>query len=242
MAGSTLWQHATDLAQADKAIGALIDQHKATEEALAATKNEAQRAIALRNQQEVQLKELEKKLHLRELDVNALKEKEADKRTKLENTADPKTYKALEGEIAHLGRARSSEEDELVSMMLTIDQLRNTLATNTPEYAEKQASVLQTIATHEATLIRLATELETLEHQQKTLLQKLAPTLVAQYDRMKGRVKNPFVVIQSGACPACFYALPSHEIAKLKKGELLTCGSCYRFIMGEEQKPEAPAQ
>jgi hypothetical protein len=145
-------------------------------------------------------------------------------------------YTALLGEMEQARRAISDAETHVLEAMEVIEASRSTLA----EAGDQVRGVLERIAAEERRIeergVRLAADIASLQAQRAQRASGIERTLLARYDRIASR-RRPAVAIVSGEiCLGCRVGIPPQSHIEILKGEeIVTCGTCTRILILEDQ-------
>ncbi len=190
-----------------------------------------------------QVHDWRKKVDEQELEMKTLDEKEKDAAKRLDNAATQKEYKALKSEVDHLKKMQHDLEQEVMFAW-------NKLETAEKELKEKQASIEEQLVKIRADISERTNKIIELEKdatvrmEQRPDKEKSVPDeWKEKYAAMGSRVPNPVVPVLNGACSACFYIITNQDMLRLKRGALLQCKGCFRFLYAPEaMKTEEKAE
>lgn len=238
MMHKSLWQQLKDVVDCDKQITTLQSNIDHLEKEI---KHDQQQNVILQNdinEKKHILFTTQKELQLKELHANELKDKEDHKRAQLDTVKDQKVYMALEKEITTLSQERQSLDDEIVKKWYLLDKIKQELEQSEQAVQEKMSVITHDLQIKDENLTNLQTKLVTLQQQRYVAMQHVQPEWQAQYERMRHSVPDPIVQVYNESCGSCFYAIPHHDVMKLKKSQLIICRSCYRFLYwGDDTTP-----
>lgn len=206
-----------------KKVRSIIDRRAAVERDCIAIRDEQARAEAVAH-------ELRKQRDALELESKSVNQDLAQKRKKLENTADIKIYTALETEI----RLLESRKLELEETVFTVWQQ---LEDQEKAVAELAAAAVAQLAECQARLADITKELEAAESDLTSLESHRANYLVdvpaewfATYNVMRAQYANPVVPILENACGGCGFPIPSGDRSTVFRHVLIPCQQCRRLL------------
>ncbi len=75
------------------------------------------------------------------------------------------------------------------------------------------------------------TELDKQRALAKTLMEKVEPSLLEEYETIKKHITPPVARLTYGQCSGCNTSLPSATLAKIRNGNLVECETCGRMII-----------
>lgn len=181
-----------------------------------------------------------KKVITYEAELKFTQAKEDEKRKQLETIDNPKEYKTLHREIELLKKQNNANEEQLLTFWQEAEALDNNLVLERSKTHKKLEELTQTLLTNNQLLIQLKEEhIKALE--EKTIKSTMIPAeWLSRYNRMQTSVQDPIVSVTNHECGACFYTIVAQEYARIKKGEVLLCRSCYRFLYFDTEKEQNP--
>jgi predicted nucleic acid-binding Zn-ribbon protein len=242
MIEKSLWQQIKDVVDCDKQIAALNNTITDLQKGISHdTDLESQRNAILHEKQRL-LFEAQKNSQLKELTLKELKETEAQKRLQLDAVKNQKEYKAFQSEIESLAAQRNKQEEESLKHLYLIDKLKAELETLQQSDTEKHAILEHDKQIKADNLAHLQTTLLETVQKRETAIQHVPSEWRIQYERMKQSVPDPIVPVLDGSCSACYYAVLFHDLAKLKKSQLVVCRNCYRFLYYDESEEKSLKQ
>jgi len=192
-----------------------------------------------------ELKELRKKVGLVELRSKELDALEKKKRAQLDEIADQREYRSLQKELEVLGMERQDLDDQLINAYHQVELTEQKISDEKTLLAEKEQSINKIIEELQQQTNDLEKKKEELRSELQAKIAALPAEWVERYNRMKGRVSDPIVPLHNNSCSACFYIVVPQDIAKIKRGNLVSCRNCYRFLYydkTEEKETSAEAQ
>lgn len=172
----------------------------------------------------------QKAVHEKELESKKLDARQNDIKKKLDDIENAKQYVVLKKELDQLQTQQQQHEEMLIKVWNQLEAAERTLTQKKDPLLEKIKEADQEIVSVEHELAALDVQLERAVAQRPNIAALVNPEWLSKYEAMQGRVENPVVEVSQGACSGCFYAIPQHELTRLKNKALLECNSCYRFL------------
>lgn len=230
MTGKLLWQQIKDVVDADRQIIAHEKDIQSTQEAFNKDHSTLERQDITINEKKQQLLNAQKTAKLNELTLQELKEKEDRKRNQLDSAQGQKEYKALEREIWASSTARLELEELVVKQLYQVDVLSKEYNALSGGREAQAAQLTHDMQIKTEIIEKLKNDLVTAHKARATAYANLPAQWQAQYERMRHSVQDPMVPVLSSSCSACYYSIPHHDLATIKKGGVILCRSCYRFL------------
>lgn len=219
-----------DLVKFDQAMAQILRACHAKEQQGDLLEVDKQKIVAELDALKQAVYDAQKAVHEKELESKKLDVRQNDIKKKLDDIENAKQYVALKKELDQLQTQQQLHEEMLIKAWNQLETAERTLAQKKDSFLEKIKETDQAIASVEHELAALDTNLEHAAAQRPDVAALVNPEWLTKYDAMHGRVENPVVEVVQGACGGCFYAIPQHELARLKNKALLECNSCYRFL------------
>ncbi|MCF7857770.1 MAG: hypothetical protein K9N07_00395 [Candidatus Cloacimonetes bacterium] len=182
-----------------------------------------------------ELEENQKKQKLKELDINANKEKIAKYQNQLLTIETNKEYKALNSEINHLEKNNSTIDDEILNFMEAEAELKEKL--DAEKKVQKQASDELTTNKKrlEQEILEVEKEIKDLKEKRNKLAKDIPLKLFRRYAVLiKNRNRKALVSAENNACSGCGYKIRPQVAIDIKKGEsVVYCESCGRILVSQ---------
>lgn len=175
----------------------------------------------------------EKEVHLQELRMSELNEREENKKKLLQETSDEKTYHAIKREIENIKRSQNVYENELVHSWNKLEQLKKEDENIKNNINIKLAEFDNLIADKNKELENLASEIKLHSEQRKDKTKDIPQEWLDKYNVMYLQVSNPVVPVIGQSCSACFHDVTRQDYLDLKKRKLLQCKGCFRLLYAE---------
>lgn len=186
------------------------------------------------------LKSLEKELLEQNLEQKRLELETATARDELsryqKQMRDIKTnkeYDALMKEIDKRKGTIAADEDLLLTVMGTLEELTEKIE----EAKKRQAEVKKT---NEEQLVNLKQQLSSIgqkikmkEDERKNITVRIDRSTFSVYERVrKGKGGHAVVAVRKRACAGCYKSLPPQRVAEIRRGDtLITCDNCGRLLI-----------
>lgn len=219
-----------DLVKFDQAMAQTLQACHAKEQQADLLEIEKQKIVAELDLLKQSVYDAQKVVHEKELESKKLDVRQTDIKKKLDDIENAKQYVALKKELDVLQTQQQQHEEVLIKAWNQLESAQYVLAQKKDAFLQKISEADQLIASAEHELAALDTQLEHAAAKRPDIAALVNPEWLTKYEAMQGRVDNPVVEVVQGACGGCFYAIPQHELARLKNKALLECNSCYRFL------------
>lgn len=221
----------------------VILTEEAIKKTIAAIHDTKVTAIKLSSQLELleqNARALDKKRTSAEAELKFNQAKEDEKRKKLEFLENTKEFKSLNREIELLERQNKTNEEQVLLLWQECEVVTKNLEQEKTTTHIKLEELAQNLATYNTNLAQLKEEHKQLL-EEKTIKTTLIPEeWLTRYNRMQASVQDPIVSLADNCCGGCFYTIVTQELARIKKGEVLLCRSCYRFLYFDAEKEQTP--
>jgi len=169
-----------------------------------------------------------------ELELQDLDVKEQKTKARLDTVANQKEFQALQAEIAKLKESQHNLENALLTAWNKRETAERGFATIQTDLESKISEVQKKIAEKNEQVQLLETETAERIKERASKLVHVPEEWLATYATMGTRVENPVVPVINGSCSGCFYQLTSQDLLRLKRGALLQCKHCFRFLYAPE--------
>ncbi|MCL5436257.1 MAG: hypothetical protein M1549_00040 [Candidatus Dependentiae bacterium] len=199
-------------------------------------------AVRARHEQSLSaLRELRKTRDRLELDAKTLSTERAQKRKKLENTADVKAYSALEHELGALAEREAALEESILSVWQELEeqerqipQLDAAIAAELHVFEDRRTALLQEREGAVGLLQELASDRE-------KMLVGVPAEWLTTYDAMRVQCANPVVPMRDHVCAGCGFPVPSGGWGAIAHHVLVTCQQCRRLLVDSRVFDEVAA-
>ncbi|MGF1466511.1 MAG: zinc ribbon domain-containing protein [Sandaracinaceae bacterium] len=200
----------------------------ALEQLVGAQKAQLDEAIALHEQQQLELKHRTDMLaRSRAKGARARTAREAD---------------AAEREVEAVRRSIRDGEAERERLEGLIDKTREVLAEPLEELEQQRTALAEAESTVEERLAALRAKRDEVTQGREAYVEKLPKSVMRKYARYRGKLHPVVVPAPEGVCTGCRFALPPQLFNELQKGEELhQCPQCRRFVYYPPVLEEGPA-
>ena len=200
-------------------------------------KNEIQALKVERSDLEANIQQEKDILHntQKEVDMGELEMKEYDQRIKeekvrLDKVKNQKEYASILKEIEHLEQKQHDAEEPLLVAWNKLEQVKQGMSKKEDDFNEKYSEINQQLEQKNKQIEQIEIELQDQSKQRDQKVNAVPQEWLEKYNMLGARVEDPVVPILGGSCSACFYDIPSQKIIEMKRGKLVQCNGCYRFL------------
>jgi len=171
----------------------------------------------------------EKELHAQELD-----EKESNAKQRLDNVASHREYEALKSEVTQLKTAQHDLESVIIDAWNQLDAAEKSYKEMQKKFDAGSADIHTAITDAQKRIEALKSDLSgrVIEHDQKAA--QVPEEWMEKYRSMGSHVSDPVVAVIGDACGGCFYQLVKQDLLRLRRGALLQCKGCFRFLYDQQ--------
>lgn len=171
----------------------------------------------------------EKELRAQELD-----EKESQAKQRLDHAASHREYEALKSEVTQLQTAQHALESEIIDAWNQLDAAEKSHKEMHKKFDEGHSAIHTNITRLQERIVTLKSELlgRFAEHDKKAA--QVPAEWLEKYNSMGSHVSDPVVSIVGDACGGCFLQLVNQDLARLRRGALLQCKGCFRFLYDQQ--------
>jgi predicted nucleic acid-binding Zn-ribbon protein len=178
--------------------------------------------------------ELQKKVDETELEMKSLDQQEKSKKAALEGISNYKEYQSLQSEIDHLKKEQHQYESVLLEAWNNLETAQRELEHTRSSIDSVTADLDKAISEKEQEIIQLREQLDDHMAQRSQKEQGIPDEWLEKYSTMRVSIPDPVVTIQDDSCSACFHSIPRQEMIRFKRGALLQCKGCFRFLYLEQ--------
>ncbi|MDP6893232.1 MAG: C4-type zinc ribbon domain-containing protein [Verrucomicrobiota bacterium] len=174
---------------------------------------------------EVRRKDLDNDVETKKTQINKYAQQQLETRKNEE-------YTALGREIDHAKEAISKIEDEELELLEEIDSYKPKIEEAKGIAEEAKAHEVATLADFDEREKNIEKELEVLEDERASLIEKLDSKLVRHYERLLETKSGKVVVgVDHGNCSGCHMKLQAQTLVDAKSGrDMVTCTNCGRLL------------
>jgi len=196
---------------------------KEMEEAIQKIKEESLDVAKLRDEEEIDLKQIGEQI--------------SRFQSQLYQVKTNREYESLQHEIDALKEKSSKIEDKILELLENTERIAAAAAEEEKNLGEYRVEAGKNIAELEARDRQLAEQLAAKRSEREKLIVDIDRALLARYDRIREKKAGMAVaVVRNGACGGCFRHIPPQETQELKKMErIVTCEGCGRIIVWRDE-------
>ncbi|MBI5741378.1 MAG: hypothetical protein HZA16_11770 [Nitrospirae bacterium] len=189
-----------------------------------------------------QFEALSKSRKNKESEAEELQEKINKLKTKSKEIKTNKEYEAFLKEIEGFEKVKFKLEDEILSMMESLEALTKELKKEELKVGKAQEELKQQEKAVEDEKIKFHAEMETNKVRRKEFVAKIEGDLYEQYMNLLKRSGGAAVVQTSNEiCLGCNRNIPPQQYNDIKKNEnIFTCYYCKRFLYFKEREGDKP--
>lgn len=182
----------------------------------------------------------QEELFLRREDLELRLEDHARKKrrtqTKASEVKNARQHKAVIKELDELEALKRDWEEELLSVLESLDSLKPTLAQAQQATFSLRAELEAEVSEMEANQSKTAADLARLNKERQAHRQAIPPEIMRQYEFIRSRIRDAAVApVIGGICQLCHMRLPPQQFIELKQlKNLMNCPSCQRIIYWAE--------
>ncbi len=187
-------------------------------------------------QHEAQIHTLESEVRVHELEQQSIKAKYVVEEKK-GATAKSKELSAIMEELEMFKRQLARLDEKLLELAAAIETERTHEANAKAELKVATRALKTKQDEYKVRAEELANQGRALTVQRKEAVEKVAPSLLPKYDKMRTNMGGMAVaaIIEGGSCEGCRMKLPSSLVVAVKnQKEMVTCDNCHRIlVLGE---------
>ena len=186
--------------------------------------------LKLAEQSKHRLLELRKLVDEKELLMKTAEDQERVKKEQLDRVHNNKEYQAVYTEISKLKLDQHNLEQEVVDAWNKRDMAHAEYDVVRQQSHEQVASVRTQIQEEERRYQELEQQYSQLKVEREVKATPVPVEWIEKYNALGARISDPVVAIEGDACGGCFSSLTAQELMRLRRGALLQCQSCFRFL------------
>jgi len=176
------------------------------------------------------LHEVQKEVDMGELEMKEYDQKIKEDKIKLDQVSNQKEYIALKKEIEGLESKQHDNEEPLIEAWNRLEQVKLECEKKEEAFGRKNQEIIDAIEEKITATEKLEQELEEHKAGRDQMLQKVPEEWREKYKMLGAKVSDPVVQVSGSSCSACFYIITPQNIIEMKRGKLLQCKGCYRFL------------
>ncbi|MBN2056155.1 hypothetical protein JW905_14605 [bacterium] len=220
-----------ELQKVDLAIKELQDTQTAIPRQIEDLKHDLESSKTVLSQYRRKLETVEKTRKSLERDIDGNNEKRKKYQTQLYAVKTNREYSSLLKEIESLNQQNLQIEEQIISTMEEVDDLRRTLALKEAEFKEEVKVLERRKVEKEQELEQVVAQLTEHRAHREELMQLIDPTLVGRYNKIAKVRHNAVVPIVKSACSGCYMKIRPQVLAKAKQSQsIVVCDNCSRIL------------
>ncbi len=223
-----------ELVQFDQATHAIKQNIETINHELDALRRDEQKLQQELDAQKKAFADARKVVDEKELVSRELEEKESQAKKRLDTASSHREYEALKSEVTQLKTAQHDLESGILDAWNHLDAAEKLHKEMQKKSDIASADIHTAIQSAQARIELLKVELagRAAEHDQKATL--VPEEWIEKYRSMGTHVSDPVVPVLGDACSGCFYRLVNQDLLRLRRGALLQCKGCFRFLYDQQ--------
>jgi len=146
---------------------------------------------------------------------------------------NPKALTELQQEVEALDRQSAKVSEALLAAQGTSDETASTMTAARQALSQAEDSFAHTQSDLVAEKKRISADFRSHVQMRKDLTAEIAPDVLARYEDLRVKKKGTAVArLRDGACMVCGVELTVRVAQQVRAGELVTCESCGRLLVG----------
>ena len=178
--------------------------------------------------------QLKKRVDEQELEMNALDQKEKEKKKHLEHLADYKDYQAIKSDVESIQRMQVEQEKIVLDAWNQLENAQHGLKKKTEDNVQLLESLHSRIKELGEKFAAIDTECALSITQRVSMEANVPAEWLEKYTMMRARVTDPVVEIFHQSCGACSQMITSQDMVRARHGALVQCQKCYRLLYASE--------
>ena len=181
------------------------------------------------------LKVSQLKMKEKEIDLQSKEDKIKKLQGQLFQLKSNKEYSAMEFEINGLKADKSLLEEEILSLLDTVEQARGEAAKEKEKLGQEEKKLKEALDALKKISDETNEKLKVLDEKRKIHLPNIDPKLLSQYERiLKTREGIALVPVRHNSCSGCHLELPPQTVNEIQRQDKwITCESCARILYWE---------
>jgi predicted nucleic acid-binding Zn-ribbon protein len=183
------------------------------------------------------IEELEKKRVLMEGELDLGNERIKRSQLKLLAIKTNKEYQALLKEIETGKEHNSQREEEIISMLEEIDQLKTDYARTVERAHKEREEIEEEEAQVKDQMVTVEQDIALWSQNREEIIKEMDPELLKRYNTLKERRNGIAVVlVKNEGCQGCFVNIPPQMYNEVQKNkEIILCPNCHRILYWENK-------
>jgi len=182
------------------------------------------------------LHDTQKEVDMGELEMKEYDQKVQEEKERLDKVTNQKEYSSILKEIETLETKQHEAEDPLLLAWNKLEQVKQEFKKKEQEFDKKIVEIDQQVKDKNKKIEELENQLSEHNTLRDEKLKIVPEEWLEKYDMLGARVSDPVVPVETGICSACFYKVTSQNMIEMKKGKLIQCKGCYRFLYIKKEK------
>lgn len=171
-----------------------------------------------------------KEVDAKEFEMKTLDQEEKNKRKRLDTAANKREYDALAKEIEMIKKKQHNLEQDLLTSWKKFENAEQDLQSK-KEFCQEKVTSLNTVIVEKMQHVEvLKQKFQKHRALREEKMKGIPAELLEKYSTMYKQVSDPVVPIRDSSCSACFYQVTQQTFYDLKRGRLLQCKHCFRFL------------
>jgi len=185
---------------------------------------------------EAKLKELEKGRRLEEIELEEAQDELKKYQQQLYKIKTNREYDAIQAEIDAQKARVAEQEENILNIMTTSEELTETMQERAEELAQLKAQNAPQWEQLERELGSIEDKMAVEQDRRKNVTARMDKEILATYERIRmGKNGLAIVAIRKRACGGCFTTLPPQKIQEVRRTNMiLTCENCGRILYWDE--------
>ncbi|MFC1842824.1 zinc ribbon domain-containing protein [Candidatus Dependentiae bacterium] len=187
-------------------------------------------------QAKVLLHDTQKEVDLGELEMKEYEQQIKEKKERLDKASNQKEYASYQKEIEKLENKQHESEDPLIDAWNRLELAKQEYAKKEEAFEKKMSETLGLIEVDNKKVEDIKKELQEHNTHRDEKLKSVPQEWLEKYEILGARVSDPVVSVEGNSCGACFYNVVPQQMLEVKKGRLVQCKGCYRFLYVKKQE------
>ncbi|MGE0010083.1 MAG: zinc ribbon domain-containing protein [Candidatus Babeliales bacterium] len=167
----------------------------------------------------------EKELRMKELD-----QMEKDAKKRLELVQGQREYESGMKQIKSIQKEQQDFEEQLLESWKQFEHAQAQYTDKLQFVNDKTKELNDLVSSQSIKIEELKKEIALQSKDRPVMELSIPEDLIAKYQVMRKRVKDPVVPLEHGSCSACFYHVLQQDLISIQRGALKQCHNCFRFL------------
>ncbi len=183
-----------------------------------------------------------KEVDHKELEMKELEAQRSATKERLENVKNAKEYQAVKSEAEKLKTQQSQLDEVLLGVWQKFEAAQKEQEVLAHDAEKKLAEQKDIQEKKQEKILEIKKVLEERSRARAEREKRVPADWLERYAMMRSRVTDPVVPILQNSCSACFWSVSNQDMLTLKRGALLQCKGCYRFLYIPKESAEQEKQ